>query len=316
MKTEIPKTERKTVLQNAIIASRKIKLYSVTMLVRSGINSGSKKIASGMTFDLVAKEFMMGAKYVVDAKHILKMFEDSHPEFIQKLFDIRNVGKEMMCPKTEEIESKRVQLLYAMNKEQDHLAEKASLEENKKLPYQDKSNMNPWKRKSLEVIVQSRKKRKITPFIPHFPSKDTGSESSVHKPSDSEILVEGDSYSPDTEENDDDVAPAQIVQDPAFTEILDDNTETSSSSDEESETEPTTSTEKVTEKMVQNLVQQESNNLCVGINSSIQEDMDNYKMQMEKRKKEISLINDESVDKYKKGMENQDKNFTQSFKLL
>ena len=68
----MPKDE-KHVLQNAIIATRKVKLYSCTMIARPGTHSGSKKIAFGMTFDILAKEFVMGAKYVVDSKHIIKI---------------------------------------------------------------------------------------------------------------------------------------------------------------------------------------------------------------------------------------------------
>ena len=62
LKTKLPKTERKTILKNVIIASRKVRLYSVTMMVRPGTNSGSKKLAFGMTFDIVAKEFMIKKK--------------------------------------------------------------------------------------------------------------------------------------------------------------------------------------------------------------------------------------------------------------
>ena len=323
VKTEIPKTERKIVLQNAIIASRKVKLYSVTMKVRPKGNIGSKKLSFGMTFDLVAKEFMMGAEYVVDKKHILKMFEASHPEYIQKLFDIRNVGKEMLCPITDEIESKRATLLYTMDQEQNRSATKPSLAEHKKLYSQDLSNKNPSKRKSSEPIEQLQKKSKITPLIEYkktsflkpaaktnekvldqpyisTPSKDnapneTASESSVHKPSDTEHLEYEDNYSPPSDEIDDDDEPAQIVQDPTVTEILDDDTDSSSSSDESS---VTTKPTKSSEKVIETVVEKDSQNLLAGINASIQEHMEQYKARLEERKKGVSLIDKEIADEY------------------
>ena len=91
-----------SVLQDAVIATRKRNIYSACLKIRTGTQYGNRRDKLGATYEIEVKDHHNRPAYVIDEKHITEMYASSRPDWVRSLFDIRNVGKFRIYPNDQE----------------------------------------------------------------------------------------------------------------------------------------------------------------------------------------------------------------------
>ena len=138
VKTPLLQSDKKFVLQDAVIATRKRNIYSAQLKIRKGTHYGSKKNELGATYEIQVRERAGGPKYVVDEKHISDMYGSSNPSWVNELFDIRNAGVELPCPYTGDDQEIDCTMLYEVKKNVDKHTSEVSTQDKKNVSKESK----------------------------------------------------------------------------------------------------------------------------------------------------------------------------------